>query len=455
MKKQGKTSITGYKGCLIKKLYRTISNRIFPQSLSIQKKIFMLCTLVMLISTVILSSVFLYMTIQKIRQNSRLQIETSLDFILNDINNKSSDLSRNLENLVLYEHPLRNLILQYNSDHTIISNQTAISNYVLPAFQEIYKFAKSNGISTLRLYTPDKRLLFYYSAFVPEREVTGLYLKTITGNDTFNDTKHLSSIDVTEYFLIPYYPAPKGIDAFYERPQPTRRESRLHIKDNNITIRVIEPFTVFKEKNGFIIAEYHISDNDAYFYKKFTGTDISFFTNDYLSCGTLNRALLPSDVKHYDTIVSTKSGLLRTKKNLQLSELKINNHIYYQGHARFYEDTNKYVTITASLKKNTELIEITKTIIIVIASAVAVMLITFSLSIFFTKPYLLFIHNMIKSVSAVAAGNLDQKIPVHTKDELGILAVSFKNMKDSIQQIIGEQKRLVNILETTSDMICM
>ncbi|HRX16795.1 MAG TPA: hypothetical protein P5123_10820, partial [Spirochaetota bacterium] len=94
MKKRTKFSISWCDDCAIKRLYR----KFMPQSISIQKKIFLLCTLVMLISTVTLSSLFLYITIHKIRQESISQIDIALDFVINDINHKISGLSQNLEN---------------------------------------------------------------------------------------------------------------------------------------------------------------------------------------------------------------------------------------------------------------------------------------------------------------------------------------------------------------------
>ncbi|MBN2769567.1 MAG: response regulator [Spirochaetes bacterium] len=452
MKKGTKFSISWCGDCAIKRLYR----KFMPQSISIQKKIFLLCTLVMLISTVTLSSLFLYITIHKIRQESISQIDIALDFVINDINRKISGLSQNLENLVFYEKSLQDIMAYYNNDSSLIKSPFFIYHNILPVCRELRKFAKGNRISTIRLYTHDKRLLFYYSAVVPKKTVTGLHIKTITGNDTFVDPDLFPiTNEISDDFHIPYYPAPNAITPYFKSTIPTKRESGLFIKNNNVIIRVIEPFSLFKGENGFIIAEYLISDVDTSLYKRFTRTDINFFTSDSLSCGTLKNAPIPLNDKAYDKIINTESGLSRSAEKFQLSEVRINKKKYYQGHIRFYLNKTNFGTITASLKKHTELMEIVTTVILVVVSAMTVMLITFGLSVFFTKPYLQFIHNMINSVSAVAAGNLDQNIPTHTRDELGILAVSFKDMKDSIQQIISEQKRLVTILETTSDMICM
>ncbi len=51
-----------------------------------------------------------------------------------------------------------------------------------------------------------------------------------------------------------------------------------------------------------------------------------------------------------------------------------------------------------------------------------------------TKP----IQNLTHSTSEIAAGKLDEPIPIHGNDELGVLAQSFDHMRDSIRQKIND-----------------
>jgi len=68
----------------------------------------------------------------------------------------------------------------------------------------------------------------------------------------------------------------------------------------------------------------------------------------------------------------------------------------------------------------------------------------------FVKPILL----LTKSATTIAAGNLNEKIPVHSKDEIGILAHNFEIMRETIKNHIEElDKKVLERTKAITDLL--
>lgn len=86
-----------------------------------------------------------------------------------------------------------------------------------------------------------------------------------------------------------------------------------------------------------------------------------------------------------------------------------------------------------------------------LVSILLVMLIV--LNLILSKAILKPIQYLRDAAQRIAQGNLDLEISMPRKDELGNLAESFENMRDSIIEKISDFRRLSTILESTSDLV--
>jgi PAS domain S-box-containing protein len=104
--------------------------------------------------------------------------------------------------------------------------------------------------------------------------------------------------------------------------------------------------------------------------------------------------------------------------------------IQYQGEILGFVGANIPQKVT--VQKITEIIKVHLVIALaVLLATIAIMIILVGQ---FTKP----IQNLTRSTSEIAAGKLDEPIPIHGSDELGVLAQSFNHMRDSIRQKIND-----------------
>lgn len=86
-----------------------------------------------------------------------------------------------------------------------------------------------------------------------------------------------------------------------------------------------------------------------------------------------------------------------------------------------------------------------------LVSILLVMLIV--LNVILSRAILYPIQYLRDATTFIAEGNLNEKIKMSRKDELGNLANSFANMRDSIKDKINDLKRLTTIMESTSDLV--
>ncbi|MDA3900361.1 MAG: PAS domain S-box protein [Spirochaetes bacterium] len=426
--------------------------RFFPQALSIQTKIFLLCSLVVVLSVVTLSSAFLLITIQRIHKDSRGKILKAGMFIARDLNHKKDYYSRATEELLANESLFENSLINYAHNPEIISSRLYITGLLKPVSDEFRKFAQLSKLTNLRLYTYDRRLLAHYTTLNKERRTSGLYIKSQSGRDTYLDLSEKEDMLAVLFSDEPidFTPLPRYLSDSYKKPFPRNSEVSFFTRKGRLGIQTRIPLLYLTDPIGLLVAEYTIDDADTKFYKKFTETEVNFFSEQRLSSGTLegetysfNNEL--NDLLTYDSDTSS----------IEMNKVYINNALFYQHQAALMNGEQIIGHVSLNIRYITEKFLILKTILLVLGVAITVLLITFGLTVYFSRPGIKFIHNLIKSTTAVASGKLNQTIPIHTHDELGVLAISFKNMRDAILQKITEQKRLVAILENTSDMICM
>jgi PAS domain S-box-containing protein len=159
--------------------------------------------------------------------------------------------------------------------------------------------------------------------------------------------------------------------------------------------------------------------------------------------------------------IRSKNNVIRTKE-MAVPEgvLKSSQKISYQG-----EELGEVHVIMTSLYMRQRLLKslISDIFQMVILVIVLAFLMIFTLRKKFVKP----ITQLTTASSQISAGNLDQPIKAQSNDEIGLLAQSFSQMRDSIRQQIGELEsenaqrkraeaelaRLTAIIENTSDFV--
>ena len=91
----------------------------------------------------------------------------------------------------------------------------------------------------------------------------------------------------------------------------------------------------------------------------------------------------------------------------------------------------------------------------VIVAAILFLLVEFLITRMITGP----IKRITKAADSIAAGNLDQQIPIMTNDEIGRLARAFNEMSQNLQttmaNIVDERSNLATVLANLTDGVVM
>jgi len=91
----------------------------------------------------------------------------------------------------------------------------------------------------------------------------------------------------------------------------------------------------------------------------------------------------------------------------------------------------------------------------VIVAAIFFLLVAFLITRIITRP----IRQITKAADGIAAGNLNQQIPIMTDDEIGRLAYAFNEMSHNLQttmaNIVDERSNLASVLSNLTDGVVM
>lgn len=110
-------------------------------------------------------------------------------------------------------------------------------------------------------------------------------------------------------------------------------------------------------------------------------------------------------------------------------------------YSRLLNDSETVITTSLPIEPINETIDILQRQLIIISLILIV--VSILIGTFFSKFFIDPIRKLNKSVNALASGNMDARVDVNTKDEIGELAVNFNRMAEEISKVDKLRKDLV------------
>lgn len=401
---------------------------------SIQTKLFALCILLVVITSINISIPFYVLTKQEKLSASQTQIQVAFEIIRDDILKRIQDQSQKIEEVFQQVSAIPWGLSLYNGaeeEQHFFSNST-YSSYFITIGEEFSNFGRLISADRISLYGADKRILVSFHKEDLTQEKTGVYVTTKDGRHTYLSIDDYSQSLISQK-KFPQNPLPLELLAEFDQEIPQKLVSEHFSEGNRLGLRIIAPISHYGEIVGVLVADTFYTESMAARYTALSHTEIIIFANRQWSIGTLP-AQKQIDKETFD-LLTLNNDLLKNESNTEIISVGIDDKNYYQGKFGFYNSNGLPVgAITANLLKEIEKQEIRKMTIAVIVISLLGIAISFVLAILFSRKTISSIHKLIETTSAIANGNLEPHIDTSGRDELGVLAKSFSKMRSSIKQ---------------------
>jgi PAS domain S-box-containing protein len=274
--------------------------------------------------------------------------------------------------------------------------------------------------------------------------------------ETGYQTARLKSGDKLQQAEWSFEPQFADIPMKYKKPVPKQETVQFEKIGAFICLATYVPITALKysvetdtlkqTQVGFVKAVRKLEADFVRRTATLTGTQINIFGRDGLIAG---------DIPQYDSYKFEDSPALRENQQELFGDLTLAQESYYQGIILLYED-NECVGAIAALCSKAISRENTRQMIrhlsgVSLVCALFIIPLTALISRGILRP----LDALMEGVKRITEGDLEFRINVRSRDELGILARSFAHMRDSIKEKIADLKRLTTIMESTSDLVSM
>lgn len=421
--------------------------------LSIKTKVFVLCLFLTLLCVMGISTTFYIFTTRSTYRQSQERIQVAFDIILNDIYHQKHTYP-NRFNDFLKQDTLRRTLFNYQQDKRQIGSSLFITGHLVRVLNELQRFGDLVAINKLLLYAEDGRLIAIYKHVNGEEEM-GVFALSENNRDSY--------LSLTDRALqaqilygsqgIPDAPLPEDVDAHYEGELPTSSYTEMFAKQGSVGLRIYAPVNYLNGRVGLLVGEVVYTQEMLEHFSAITKTEVNLFSGTQFSVGTLR-----SHQKLSEELFNTMhiaDDVFKGAEKIPILSTHFDGHSYFQGTCGLTQANNVIGALSISLSQKIQEQENRRFLVSVLTVAALVLLIAFALTAIFTRRTIGFIHDLIKSTSVIASGDLTQEIQGQSNDELGILAHSFTAMRDSVKDKINDLERLTTILQSTSDFIAM
>lgn len=406
---------------------------------SIKTKLFTLCILLVLTTSIIISIPFFLLTKHDKQTASQIRIHVAFEIIRKDVLNRINNYSVQIDELIKQVSAIPWGLKWYSEigNKKAFFSSSTYSSYIITIGEEFQRFSHLIPADRLSLYGIDRRLLVSYHR-MGNNEQIGTYIVAPDGQN------HYLSIDNYSQFLIQQKAffqttLPKNFTPEFYQEFPAGITSQHFKEDTRLGLRIIAPVFHRASKVGVLVAEMFYTQNMVKDYAELSKTQVNVFVDDKLSVGTLpaQQQLNVSEATGIQSV--THNELLQLGKITNVSTMTIAKKKYYQGKYDFTDSKGIPVgAITASLSKENETLEIRRVLLVTIAISLLAISATFVITIILSRKTILSINNLTRTTSAIANGNLQEPIDTRGKDELGVLAKSFVKMQQSINDQLNE-----------------
>jgi len=407
---------------------------------SIRTKLLLMCILLVLITTSVLS--FSYYTLGKrtARRESQERLQIAFDIIFDDFAQQEQFYRRQFQEFVTQASRLEWALFSYKDDPSELGSSLFIVSYLAPFAQKLRDFSGVVGAGQLALYAWDARLLAIYqqhkgggdadNADANGHDIIGTYATSTRNTPTFlSVTQELSILGSGS---IPELPLPPSVAPAYHGEIPKELTIEPFQQNRKLGVRVHVP--VYQEADivGVLVGEILYTQEMIERYASLSKTDINIFVRDQVSLGTLPAQ--PPDVFSDEGISCEK---FRAQPGLlPISSISIHDAEYYSGSCRLIDAGGEQIaTISVNLSQALEQEQAREMLWAVSTASVIVLVAAFVLSYLFSRNTIHGIGNLVRVVGAAAGGDLRPSAIVSTNDEFGMLARRLNQMITQLRTI--------------------
>ena len=201
----------------------------------------------------------------------------------------------------------------------------------------------------------------------------------------------------------------------------------------------------YKTLIGALTLGTEIGTNDAANFSEITRSQILFLAGGHVVASTLTNSAANADLAALSKDLFPSDGV---------KEISLGNDHYFYIAGRFDSLSNDkslgYILLSSyedsllTLRKTQQVLVIVSLCAILAGGTIIWFLINT-----LTRP----LRELRDSAEAVGRGDFSQRVPVHSKDECGELAISFNNMTESVQQSRAQLEKTVETLKTTQTQL--
>lgn len=419
---------------------------------SIQKKVFLLCISLVIITSVAISATYFRLVKQDKQQESRQRIQIAFDIMLHGFADQIESYTKQLQDFLSENRSISWATYSYMTDPRQIRSLQFVVSYFGSVANEFKKFGRIAAVNRLALYGIDRRLLVVFQRD-EDRETIGGYVVTPKGVYTYlplDDTARLS-LALLNAQEIPELPLPQGASVYYDGDIPDTITTTFFKEQRKIGSRVLIPIFRQEQKTGVLVCEVVYTKRTIEGFASLSQTYINLFADDLFSIGTLAaQTSLPAEAIQNN---ATCEQLLSREASMTISSVTLNSHQYYQGMCVIKNQQQPIGAMTVSLSQDIETQAINRIWKAVLSVSLIAGVVALVLSVLVSQKTIHSIHNIVRVMSLASSGDLRPAAIAVTKDEIGSLAVKLNQMITQLRTISRQVRDASGSVHTMADTI--
>lgn len=406
---------------------------------SIQTKLLILCIVLALITTNILSFSYYSLSKREAERQSRERIQIAFEIMFDDFVQQEQFYARQFREFMAQESSLEWALFSYKNKPSELSSTLFIVSYLAPFAQKMRDFSGVVGARQLALYAWNGRLLTLYrqqevdeAADTVGTDIVGTYVMTKDGAPSFLPiTQEFSLLGASE---IPEAPLPPDTAPAYDGDLPTAPVIAPFRQDGELGMRVEMPVYRDDELIGALASDILYTQSMFERYAALSNTDINLFVGDQISLGTL-----PAQ----DAARLSKAGerplcadLRDAPAQVAITTLAVGESDYYHSSCDLSSTEGERLgTLSVNLSQAREHAHVQAMRWTVLLVSLAVLVAAVLLSFLASRPAIHTINNLVRVMGAAAGGDLRPSAIAAAQDEFGMLARSLNQMITQLRAI--------------------
>lgn len=419
------------------------------QHTSIKTQLFLLCIMLVILTTAGVSIAYYWQTKQDKQQESRQRIQIAFDIILDDLNKRVDTYQSHFNEFLKDNLTLMGALYTYSVDSSEWGTIKFLGDHFQPLAADIKQFSRVVHADRVMLYGQNKRILLVYHR-LPDRDTVGSYLVSEEEGALYLPMEDDSQVEA-EIVLrwnnaairhkgsrLPQNPLPEGIPADYTRDIPENITATLFTEGQQLGLRVVAPIFRRKEPIGILVGETWYTQEMVEQYKALSQTEINLFAGPQWSIGTLPQQ---NALEQQALELNLACEDIRQKKVVpELSGITVDDHSYYQSLCIFRDTVGPIGAISVNLSQVLEQQALTRNLISILLVSALAMLVAFVLVALATRKPLRALQQFTAALSQLAKGAVPAQMTETYSGE-------FDEIKQHLNALIAALATITHIAE--------